>query len=224
MPLSAAFRTVLGLLITVSILESALAQPIDAQATTLTFGPVPTMAGGTAIPNPYVTQGYTFGCINADDATACSSLEVPGTGLGVRFTGAATLFNNNIFGITTIAQANGSPFDLFSARISPFNVLQTPLPLVFEGFLASGGTVTQSFAYTTSPGTLATYTFGPQFVNLLSVQYRVGGFGAGPVSDAAQVNDFVVSPATTTPEPGSITLIVSGLIAIAPFARRRRVR
>ena len=222
---SAAARVVRGLLVTVLILQGAFVCPVGAQGTTtLTFGPVPTTAGGTVIPNPYVTQGYTFGCINANDGTTCHSLEIPGTGLGPRFTGTAALLNNNIFGITTIAQTNGSPFDLFSARVSPFNVLATPLPLVFEGFFASGGTVTQSFAYTTSPGTLATYTFGPQFADLVSVQYRVGGFGPGAVDDVAQVSDFVVSSPTTTPEPGSITLFASGLIVLAPFVRRRRAR
>lgn len=216
---SANVRAVGRFLVASCLLPATLAQRANAQGTTtLTFGPVPTTAGGSVLPTPYVTGGYTFGCINANGGTACNSLTIPGTGLGAAFTGTAALLNNNIFGITTLAQVNGTPFDLLSVTLSPFNALQSSV--TFEGFLAGGGAVQHAFVLATAPGTLETYAFA-DFVGLSSLQYRVGGFGPLGVDNAVQASEFVVSPTTTAPEPSSTALLASGLVALVPLARRR---
>ncbi|MGI8549141.1 MAG: hypothetical protein ACR2M1_17765, partial [Gemmatimonadaceae bacterium] len=131
------------------------------------------MPNGSIAPTgtPYTTQGYTFGCLNANDGTSCASLSVLGPN-NRQYPGSPALFNNNIYGITTLARADGASFNLFSAAMSPLFGNRVSNTVGFEGFLASGGTVTQSFTLFSSPSPLVFYTF-TGFENLSSVRFRL---------------------------------------------------
>jgi hypothetical protein len=196
------------------------AAPLAAQpTTTITFND---LAGGQAT---YASQGYVFGCVNADLGTPCSSLTTVAPG-SAGYTGSPALFNNNAVGITTLARQDGAAFNLLSLAMAPFTSNAANLgPVVFEGRLAGGGTVVQTFTLSGAAGVLTTFTFSSEFRNLLSVRYRGRDFapaftGIVPSVDNVVVQQFV--PTAVVPEPGTWALVAAGLAGVGGMATRRR--
>lgn len=211
----------------VLVLSGLSPAPSAAQPTaTITFNEItpPATAGARTIGTPYLTQGYTFGCVDASTGAPCSSLSVLGTG-NAAYTGSAALFNNNVFGITTLAREDGGAFDLLSLSMAPlFATAPFTGPVVFEGTVAGGGTATQTFLLAPPVGALTTYTFSGAFRGLVSVRFRGLGFGAAANTVAPVVDDIVVRQVATevVPEPATVALLATGLLAVGGAAVRRR--
>lgn len=214
-------RTIAGLAVGLATCAPLASSP--AQTTTLDFTAVPAPAPpltATTVGASYATQGYTFGCIDASTGMPCATLAV--IQAGPSYPGQPVLFNNNIYGITTLSRTDGGLFDLFSAAMSPFSSIGGNI--VFEGTVAGGGTVTQSFPLGNTPTSLSTALFSG-FMNLSSIRFAVAGFTGGGAANAVQITDIVVGPSasvTVTPEPTSAVLFVTGLIGLVSTARRRR--
>jgi hypothetical protein len=215
---------VLGLAVLAN--ASAVTFPLGAQPTvTITFDAPPlTPITGTTT---YLSQGYAFGCVDANTGAACSSLgAIPAD--NAAYTGSAALFNNNIFGITTLARQDGGAFDLLSLRMSPFGFgagdTRYAGPVVFEGLLAGGATVTQTFITTPPVGAPTTYAFPDAFRGLVSLRYRGEGFGPTATSVGPVVDDVVLRQAAVAvvPEPSPVALTATGLLGLGLVARRRR--
>jgi hypothetical protein len=206
------------------------ASALGAQTTTITFNEI-TVPPGTVsqpLPTPYATQGYVFGCVNASTGAPCGTpgLAVVGPASFPAYPGSSALYNGNLaFGITTLARQDGGAFSLLAVDMARLSFLVPGGPMVFEGMLAGGGTVTQTIDVTpVAPGTLATYGFASTFQNLLSVRFRGGGFGPGSTSIASVVDNVVVSagPATVVPEPSTWALLSTGLLVLGGVAAARR--
>lgn len=203
------------------------ALPIVAGAQALNFADVPLPSTGIlTLGAAYTTQGYTFGCQTANAAfPLCTSLTVIGpTYFGGSGRSEQALFNNNIYGITTLARADRSAFDLLSWRLGPLFNSQTAPDVVVEGTLAGGGTVTQSFLVPVGGTGFTLFNFSSAFRGVTSVRWRSGGFGPGAITNVEQVATVTVGPSavTVTPEPTSLALVGAGLGALVFGMARRR--
>lgn len=203
---------------------AALAVPVAASAAvaqgpvTITFDDLPTALSSSRA--QYVSLGYRFDCVSATDGSSCASLtSLPAT--HPAYTGTPALFNNNIYGITTLARVDGGAFDLTSVRLAPFMTGSAGSGFVFEGVTTAGATVTQTFTLTGTVGALTTYSFTSLFRDLRSVRFRAGGFGAAANQNVPVVDDLVIAPTATVPEPTVMALTAAGLVALAATARRR---
>jgi hypothetical protein len=90
------------------------------------------------------------------------------------------------------------------------------------GNLSGGGQVTQTFFI--DPASFHTETLDLTFTNLLSVEFD-GLQPAGLSSPEFQLDNIVYTPATTTnaaPEPASLILVASGLLALMLAMGRKR--
>lgn len=200
------------------------APPALAHAQVLAFGAVSLPSNGVlGVGATYTTQGYTFGCQTANAAFPnCASLAVIGPPSTFGRSEQA-LFNNNIYGITTLARADGGAFDLQSWRLGPLSNTAVAPNVVVEGTLAGGGLVTQSFLVPVGGTGFTTFAFDVAFRGLASVRWRSGGFGPGAISNVEQVATITVAPfVATVPEPGTVALVGAGLGTLAYGAARRR--
>lgn len=210
-----------------------LAGPAAAQpTTTITFDEPGPMPGMVWQPNmsEFVTQDFRIGCTNSNTGTVCNTLTVIGAASPAA-PGSGALLNNNLFGITTITRVDGGAFDLVSIAASPF-APGFAGNLVFQGMLATGATVSQTFALTGPVGAPTTFTFSEQFRGVVWV--RFGGDANPPVVPV--VDQIVLRDAagigmpggpgvpSVVPEPATVVLLGSGLVALGGMgvARRRR--
>jgi hypothetical protein len=209
--------------LTTALAAGSLAVPAGAQPTTLTFDEFAITPGvaSQALPAPYTTQGYTFGCVNAATGAPCTSLTTFGT-THAAYTGSPALFNNNTFGMTTLARQDGGTFNLLSVDLARWNTASGAVgPVVFEGTLVGGSTVTQTITFGGSLGVLTTFNFSDSFQDLTAVRYHGGGFTSSPTVVAPIADNFVVA-ASTVPEPSAYALLGFGLLAVGGIAARRQ--
>ena len=204
-----------------AIVAAAPGAALGAQpATTITFdeaGPPPGMVW-QMVGTEYLASGYRIGCTQAQTGTICSSLAVIGTASPAA-PGSPALFNNNLFGVTTIARTDGGAFDLLSIAASPFDAGLAG-NLVFEAMLANGTIVSQTIALTGPVGSPVTYTFADQFRGVSWV--RFGGDTdpiVAPVVDAITLRP---ASASVVPEPATVALLGGGLLALAGVGLVRR--
>ena len=154
--------------------------------------------------------GLTFGGLH--------SVSPNGAG-GYNYTGSVALFNGNGNGAETLTQDNANPFRVQSIDIANL-VTQAASPggvtVTFTGTVAGGGTVTQTFTHAANDS-LTTVTFGSAFADLTS-------FTINQTAPYNQFDNIVVGAAvTTTPEPGSVALLVGmGMTGAGFLVRRRR--
>jgi hypothetical protein len=213
-------------LVLVAAAVCSVAAPVAAQpTTTITFDEIEPERPIHALPAPYATQGFVFDCIYSDDGTPCRWLHSFGP-THAAYPGSPALFNNSLFGITTLARQDRGAFNIFALDLAPFISSAYWGPVVFEGTLADGGTVTETFAVSGVPGALTTFTFSSSFRNLRSFRYRGDGFGRAPTSVAVTVDNVVVQavgPAgpAVVPEPSTWALLGTGLLAVGGITRRR---
>lgn len=163
----------------------------------------------------YLDNGYLF----TNTATEANSGYAPSFAtLGSQvygYSGSTALINNNYTGQTVLARTNGGTFNLAAITLATLYPMDapdnTPVTVQFNGHLANGNTVTQSF---TVQGDFAaqSFTFGSDFSNLVSVDWLQDAY-------AYQFDNVDV---TATPVPAAAWLLGSGLLGLAGLRRRER--
>ena len=126
----------------------------------------------------------------------------------------AALFNRSLEAVTLLSRQDGNAFDLFSIDLAELNGDVTPpdfLTVTFDGLLASGGTVTQTFQLDGDAFGLETFAF-TGFTGLSQVSWT-----QGPASLAHQFDNIV----TAIPVPAAVWLFGSGLLGLTGVARYR---
>ncbi len=162
----------------------------------------------------YVENGYLF----TNTATVESSGFAPSFAtLGNQvygYSGSTALLNNNYLGQTVLARVDGGTFNLSSiilATLYPMDAPDnTPASVIFNGTLASGATVSQSFTVNGTSGTQV-FSFGSDFNNLVSANWEQTPY-------AHQFDNVDVTP---TPIPAAAWLLGSGLMGLVGLRRRK---
>jgi hypothetical protein len=187
----------------------------------LDFGDLPD--GTLIVTSPYMSQGFLL-----TSTSGGFVFNSPGTGNG----SPQPVGNNSFYaganglaafapGTITLSQINGDPFSLLSIDLAR-NFAFDPAPsTTFTGTLAGGGTVTATFAVTTSSPPLTLQTFdSTAFTNVTSVSWDQG-MGAG--QGVHQFSNIHLRTGAAVPEPRALVLLASG-VALALACTRRRFR
>ncbi len=159
------------------------------------------------------SQGFTY----SEDGFVLENLStLPFASFGTlapQFPGSTALYNNNVNGLTRLTQGNGNPFDLNSIDLAPFTFGSPITSVTFTGFLDSGGSVTQTFTTSGIGFVLETFNFSG-FEDVIAVEWMQ--------NPPFHQFDNIVVMSGIIPEPSSILLGLTGLVAVGGFARRRR--
>ena len=201
------------LTLTCALIIAFSAQHVEAQ--NLTFENL----AGTGTNNGYYTS---FGSAITENGFTVSAYELDAYGPTARYpvngyfnyTGSIALLENHYQDIT-IAPTLGGTFTLNSIDVANF-VIQSASPgaypssVTFTGNIFGGGTVTQTYNLLAEDN-LQTVTFGSAWTDLSSV-----------VLTDVQIDNVVLNNTATTPEPGSIALLLGLTTTGAVFLIRRR--
>jgi hypothetical protein len=137
------------------------------------------------------------------------------------YPGSTALFNNAAGGTTTLSQIGGGAFSLLSIKLAQLSAGMRPgHSVTFAAALSGGGVTSQTFAIPANNGSpvLSQFAFNPSFANVVSVSWTQGF----PGGDLHQFDDVTVS--ATVPEPTSLVLTATGLVAVCLYRRRKRRR
>jgi hypothetical protein len=191
----------------------------DAQSTVIDFED---MACSAPAPDPLVASysfaGYMFSSATSDP----TDFAFPCAG-SFFYPGSTSLFTNAFGGVTTLARLDGTAFGLEGIKLAYFFPADLPgLDVTFSGVRLDGSLVTQMLTLpsitASSSLELYYYSFTSAFSQVQSVSWtQATAFDA----DLYQIDDVVVSTATTTPEPSALTLFGMGLLGIIAVMRHR---
>lgn len=172
---------------------------------------------------------YTFGSYRITTVLPGPSNDLCNWGTNSSsYPGSTALFGNDaVRRALVMSRTDAAAFDVFSIKLSHIygNQAFVPMSVNFTGTLADASTVFQSFTILAQPAgeppTLGAHTFDSTFRDLVSLSW-IGHSSSG--FHFYQFDDIVLDAdvTTTTPEPATLTLLVTGLAAVAFASRRRR--
>jgi hypothetical protein len=125
----------------------------------------------------------------------------------INYAGSTTLFNYSTGGNTRLTQVGGGAFTLSSIDLTHLFDFgnNTPMTVTFNGTVAGGGTVTQSFTTDSVLNTLETFNF-TNFTNLVSVDWIQNN----PFHQFDNINVTPTASATAVPEPFTVLGTIFG--------------
>ncbi len=195
---------------------------VAGQNVTITFNALTETVPGSGtrfVSNCYMENGFVFtavgiGCtgLAAQDAFLAAGPNSP------LFGGGATpslLLNQSNATMIDVTRSGGGLFNARSIALAPFDMAMTTV--LFTGVRATGLNVTQSFTLGAQQNGFQTFTFSSGFSDLKSLRIASNNEFGEPFVKFDNVALAVV------PEPASIALVAAGLVAVAGFARRRRL-
>ncbi len=134
------------------------------------------------------------------------------------YSGSPALYNN--LGPSVDFTSTGNfVFSLQSIGLAPLlGGFGVPASVLFTGFLAAGGTVTQTVQVPGATNAPTVFNFA-NFTGLTSVRLTVTAPGAEPY---VQFDNVALTQGTAViPEPGTVALLGVGLVGLGAAARRR---
>ena len=196
---------------------------VVASATTINFSslsggaPDPSLTGAVLVGASYTQAGFTFTSGGSKfDVWQASSPNLPSLNPA-----DTSLFEFYAYVATTLTDG-GNPFTLSSIDLAPVIAGGTgTFTVTFTGTHPDLTTVVQTFTVNDSPSALQSFAFSG-FTNLVSVAYDQGtnsGYFAN--QDTAYQFDNVVVSASSVPEPGTLLMLGSGVLAAAGAFRRK---
>jgi hypothetical protein len=198
-------------------------QPLHAQTpVTLTFnGLTATDASGVRyVNNGYVESGFRITAVGlAANAEAAFATWTPDSPLF--YTGSPALVNN-LGPSVDFAAVSGATFAMNSIGLAPFlGAFGNPTTVMFTGFMAGGGTMTQTVNVPGARTALTNFAF-TGFTGLTSVRMTVMTPDFEPYVQFDNVAFTLGAPTNVIPEPSTYALLGAGLLGLAGVARRRR--
>jgi hypothetical protein len=193
--------------------------PVRGGDVVLDFSGVPD--GTLTLFNPYASQGFYL-----TSTSGGFVFNSPDTGNG----SPQTVGNNSFYagvnglsafapGTITLSQINGDPFSLLSIDLARNFAFEQAPATTFTATLAGGGTVTATFAVTTSspPLTFQTFDF-TGFTNVSSVSWDQDVDGTEGVHQFTKIH---LRTGAAVPEPPALVLLALGVPLALAHARRR---
>ncbi len=199
---------------------AAAAPAARAQApVTLTFNTLTGSDGVRYVNNCYEEGGFRVTALGS----ACGSPEALATWTpeeSLFYSGSPALFAATSESVD-ITAVGGGAFSLQSIGLAPLlGGFGSPTSVLFTGFLAGGGTVTQTVSVPGATNALTVFNFAT-FAGLSSVRMTVTTPAFEPY---VQFDNVRLAPAQAAviPEPTTVALLGAGLAGVAAAARRRR--
>jgi hypothetical protein len=190
-----------------------------AQPVTLSFDGLTAVdaSGVRYVDNCYVEGGFRV-ALAGQPCGAPASLATWTPDNDLYYTGTPALYNN-FEGAVDFTTVGGGPFSFRSIGLATFlGQLGNPTTVLFTGFLAGGGTVSQAVAVPEgvfgTPTALTGYAF-TGFDGLSALRLEVTSPDFEPF---VQFDDVAL---TATPEPATVLLLAGGLLGLGALARRR---
>ena len=176
------------------------------QAATIGFDALESsFSGGHFVGYTYEEQGFI---LEHGSSTQDNAFIAWGSGSSL-YTGSASLFNNTHRGETILSQQNINSFSILSIDLSPYDInlstgdyIQSE-SVLFIGTKADSTTVQPAFNLGTSVNVMSTFTFNPEFSNLISISWNQGSI----LGTRHQFDNIIVQ---AVPIPGVIPPIIMG--------------
>ena len=187
------------------------------QAATIGFDTLEsTFSGAHFVGYTYEEQGFI---LEHGSSTQNYAFITWGSGSSL-YTGSASLFNNIHRGETILSQQNTNPFSILSIDLAPYDLnlssgdyIQSE-SVLFIGTKADSTTVQQVFNLGTSVNVMSTFTFNPEFTDLISISWNQGSM----LSTRHQFDNIIVQ---ATPIPGALLLFITGILSFSGFIKRK---